>query len=173
MTYVGIDSSVALSEKHNRATTVGVEILAAPDVADPGPRSRDVGALPAGSALLLLKRGPGAGSRFLLDRDITLIGRSNSDIDLDGVTVSRRHAEIRRHGTSFVLVDVGSFNGTYLNRSRVDSAVITEGDEIQVGKFRLIFHSAPAGPDPGESGEFVESESSAGARAPSVTGEAN
>ena len=106
-----------------------------------------VGALPTGSALLVLDRGPGAGSRFVLDRDTTVVGRSDSDIVLDGVTVSRRHAEFRRHGETFVVVDVGSFNGTYLNRLAVDMATLDDGDEIQIGKFRLIFHAGRPGGD--------------------------
>lgn len=100
-----------------------------------------VGALPGVSALLVLDRGPGAGARFLLDRDMTVVGRSDSDIVLDGVTVSRRHAEFHRHGETFVVVDAGSFNGTYLNRLPVDMATLADGDEIQIGKFRLIFHA--------------------------------
>jgi pSer/pThr/pTyr-binding forkhead associated (FHA) protein len=96
-------------------------------------------ALPPGSALLVVKRGPNAGSRFLLDRPTTSAGRHpDSDIFLDDVTVSRRHAEFRRDG-DFVVVDVGSLNGTYVNREPVDTAVLANGDEVQIGKFRLIF----------------------------------
>jgi pSer/pThr/pTyr-binding forkhead associated (FHA) protein len=99
-----------------------------------------VDALPAGSALLVVKRGPNAGSRFLLDQDTTSAGRHpDSDIFLDDVTVSRRHAEFRREGGEFVVVDVGSLNGTYVNREPVDTAVLTSGDEVQIGKFRLVF----------------------------------
>jgi pSer/pThr/pTyr-binding forkhead associated (FHA) protein len=97
-------------------------------------------ALPAGSALLVVKRGPNAGSRFLLDRDTTSAGRHpDSDIFLDDVTVSRRHAEFRREGGEFVVIDVGSLNGTYVNREPVDQAVLAGGDEVQIGKFRLVF----------------------------------
>jgi pSer/pThr/pTyr-binding forkhead associated (FHA) protein len=110
-------------------------------------RVESVGVLPDGSALLVLERGPGAGSRFVLDRDTTVVGRSDSDIVLDGVTVSRRHAEFRRHGETFVVVDVGSFNGTYLNRLPVDAATLDDGDEVQIGKFRLTFHAGRAGGD--------------------------
>jgi pSer/pThr/pTyr-binding forkhead associated (FHA) protein len=99
-----------------------------------------VDALPAGSALLVVKRGPNAGSRFLLDRDTTSAGRHpDSDIFLDDVTVSRRHAEFRREGGEFVVIDVGSLNGTYVNREPVDQAVLAGGDEVQIGKFRLVF----------------------------------
>jgi pSer/pThr/pTyr-binding forkhead associated (FHA) protein len=99
-----------------------------------------IDALPAGSALLVVKRGPNAGSRFLLDRDTTSAGRHpDSDIFLDDVTVSRRHAEFRREGGDFVVIDVGSLNGTYVNREPVDQAVLAGGDEVQIGKFRLVF----------------------------------
>ena len=110
--------------------------------------------LPVGSALLVVKRGPNAGSRFLLDQPVTSAGRHpDSDIFLDDVTVSRRHAEFRLEGNEFQVVDVGSLNGTYVNREPVDSAVLVNGDEVQVGKFRLVFLTGPktgereAGPD--------------------------
>ena len=101
--------------------------------------------LPAGSALLVVKRGPNAGSRFLLDRASTSAGRHpDSDIFLDDVTVSRRHAEFRSDAGEFVVVDVGSLNGTYVNREPVDTAVLANGDEVQIGKFRLVFLTGPA-----------------------------
>jgi len=104
------------------------------------PAVAGVDALPAGSALLVVKRGPNAGSRFLLDQDTTSAGRHpDSDIFLDDVTVSRRHAEFRREGGEFVVIDVGSLNGTYVNREPVDQAVLANGDEVQIGKFRLVF----------------------------------
>ncbi|MGZ4517095.1 MAG: glycogen accumulation regulator GarA [Mycobacteriaceae bacterium] len=100
--------------------------------------------LPAGSALLVVKRGPNAGSRFLLDQTMTSAGRHpDSDIFLDDVTVSRRHAEFRQDGEEFLVVDVGSLNGTYVNREPVDSAVLANGDEVQIGKFRLVFLAGP------------------------------
>jgi pSer/pThr/pTyr-binding forkhead associated (FHA) protein len=103
-----------------------------------------VDALPSGAALLVVKRGPNAGSRFLLDQDTTSAGRHpESDIFLDDVTVSRRHAEFRREGGEFVVVDVGSLNGTYVNREPVDTAVLANGDEVQIGKFRLVFLTGP------------------------------
>jgi pSer/pThr/pTyr-binding forkhead associated (FHA) protein len=96
--------------------------------------------LPTGSALLVVKRGPNAGSRFLLDQPVTSAGRHpGSDIFLDDVTVSRRHAEFRREDDEFKVVDVGSLNGTYVNRKAVESAVLLTGDEVQIGKFRLVF----------------------------------
>jgi pSer/pThr/pTyr-binding forkhead associated (FHA) protein len=97
-------------------------------------------ALPPGSALLVVKRGPNAGSRFLLDADVTTAGRHpDSDIFLDDVTVSRRHAEFVREGGGFVVRDVGSLNGTYLNRERLETAALAGGDEVQIGKYRLVF----------------------------------
>jgi pSer/pThr/pTyr-binding forkhead associated (FHA) protein len=109
-----------------------------------------IDALPAGSALLVVKRGPNAGSRFLLDRSTTSAGRHpESDIFLDDVTVSRRHAEFRREGGGFVVVDVGSLNGTYVNREPVDTAVLANGDEVQIGKFRLVFLTGPRAGDRG------------------------
>jgi FHA domain/zinc-ribbon domain len=90
--------------------------------------------------VLIVKRGPNAGSKFFLDSDVTEIGRHpDSDIFLDDITVSRRHAEIRRDGAAFSLADVGSLNGTYVNRERVEDAALRSGDEIQVGKFKLVF----------------------------------
>jgi pSer/pThr/pTyr-binding forkhead associated (FHA) protein len=104
--------------------------------------------LPAGSALLVVKRGPNAGSRFLLDQPTTSAGRHpDSDIFLDDVTVSRRHAEFRLESGEFQVVDVGSLNGTYVNREPVDSAVLANGDEVQIGKFRLVFLTGPKGDD--------------------------
>ena len=97
-----------------------------------------------GSALLVVKRGPNAGSRFLLDQPTTSAGRHpDSDIFLDDVTVSRRHAEFRLESGEFQVVDVGSLNGTYVNREPVDSAVLANGDEVQIGKFRLVFLTGP------------------------------
>ena len=92
------------------------------------------------SALLVVKRGPNAGSRFPLDSDLVSAGRHpQSDIFLDDVTVSRRHAEFRRTGNGFEVSDVGSLNGTYVNREPIESAPLTNGDEVQIGKFRLVF----------------------------------
>lgn len=96
--------------------------------------------LPAGEALLVVKRGPNAGARFLLDQDTTTAGRHpEADIFLDDVTVSRRHAEFRRNDGEFEVVDVGSLNGTYVNREPRNSQTLSTGDEIQIGKFRLVF----------------------------------
>jgi pSer/pThr/pTyr-binding forkhead associated (FHA) protein len=105
-----------------------------------------VDALPPGHALLVVQRGPSAGSRFLLDADLVGAGRHpDSEIFLDDVTVSRRHAEFRRSGNTFTVSDVGSLNGTYVNRDRIDSVQLTDGDEVQIGKYRLVFFSGAAG----------------------------
>ena len=102
---------------------------------------RSIEALPPRSALLLVQSGANAGARFLLDAERTTVGRHPSnDIFLDDVTVSRRHAEFRREGGDFVVVDVGSLNGTYVNREPVDTAVLANGDEVQIGKFRLVYY---------------------------------
>jgi pSer/pThr/pTyr-binding forkhead associated (FHA) protein len=96
-----------------------------------------------GQALLVVERGPNAGSRFLIDRDVTTIGRRpESDIFLDDVTVSRRHAEIRRRDGRFSVHDVGSLNGTYVNRQRVEDTELADEDQVQVGKFRLVLYLA-------------------------------
>jgi pSer/pThr/pTyr-binding forkhead associated (FHA) protein len=99
--------------------------------------------LPTGSALLVAKRGPNAGSRFLLDRPVLSVGRdSDSGIVLDDITVSQHHAEIRREKSSFRVIDANSFGGTYVNRELVGAATLVSGDEIQIGKFRLLFLAA-------------------------------
>ncbi|MGW3410611.1 FHA domain-containing protein [Streptomyces sp. NPDC000888] len=106
-----------------------------------------VDALPLGSALLVVRRGPNSGSRFLLDGELTTAGRHpQSDIFLDDVTVSRRHVEFRRVGDgSFTVADVGSLNGTYVNRERIDSVALSNGDEVQIGKYRLVFYASQRG----------------------------
>ncbi len=96
--------------------------------------------LEGGRGVLIVKRGPNAGSKYFLDTDKTSIGRHpDSDIFLDDITVSRKHAEIRRGGQGFELHDIGSLNGTYANRERVEESPLHSGDEIQVGKFKLVF----------------------------------
>jgi pSer/pThr/pTyr-binding forkhead associated (FHA) protein len=108
-----------------------------------------VDALPARSALLVVQRGPSAGSRFLLDTDMVTAGRHpDSEIFLDDVTVSRRHAEFRRGPEGYSVVDVGSLNGTYVNRDRIDDVVLQGGDEVQIGKYRLVYFASHAGQVP-------------------------
>jgi pSer/pThr/pTyr-binding forkhead associated (FHA) protein len=101
-------------------------------------------ARPPPSGGQVVQRGPSAGARFLLDADRTVAGRSTeADIFLDDVTVSRKHAEFVRDGQQFVVRDIGSLNGTYVNRSRIDQAVLRSGDEVQIGKYRMTFHPSP------------------------------
>ena len=97
--------------------------------------------LEAGQALLLVKHGPNAGSTFLVEKDVTIAGRNpDSDVFLDDITVSRRHAEIRRSaGGAFSIHDLGSMNGTYVNRERVEVTQLASHDEVQIGKFKLVF----------------------------------
>jgi FHA domain len=121
------------------------EVLEGADVAgDDALPGRVASSLPPGMALLVVRRGPNAGARFLLDHDVTTSGRHpDSDIFLDDVTVSRRHAEFHRGSGGFTVRDVGSLNGTYVNRERVESATLGNSDEVQIGKFRLVFIAGP------------------------------
>ncbi len=120
------------------------EVLEGADVGDDALPGRVAGSLPPGMALLVVRRGPNAGARFLLDHDVTTSGRHpDSDIFLDDVTVSRRHAEFHRGPAGFTVRDVGSLNGTYVNRERVESATLSNSDEVQIGKFRLVFIAGP------------------------------
>jgi len=104
------------------------------------------GDVPAGQGVLVVKRGPNAGSRYVLEGSAVTAGRSpDSDIFLDDVTVSRRHASFVPSGSSYEVRDVGSLNGTYLNRERIESAPLSNGDEVQIGKFRLVFLTGSSG----------------------------
>jgi pSer/pThr/pTyr-binding forkhead associated (FHA) protein len=104
-----------------------------------------ISALPSGSALLVVRRGPNVGARFLLDSDSTVAGRHpDADIFLDDVTVSRRHADFTRVGNTFQVHDLGSLNGTYYDGVRIESALLSDGAEVQVGKFRLTFYASRA-----------------------------
>lgn len=105
-----------------------------------------VAALPAGSALLIVHRGPNQGSRFLLDQDLSVAGRHpDADIFLDDVTVSRKHAEFHRESGSFQVRDLGSMNGIFVNGDRVDGAILEAGSEVLIGKFRLTFYPSDKG----------------------------
>lgn len=100
-----------------------------------------VNSLPSGAALLVVRRGPDLGARFLLDAESTIAGRHpETDIFLDDVTVSRKHAEFVRQGTTFHVRDLGSLNGTFVGGKRIDGDVVLEdGIEVQVGKFKFTF----------------------------------
>lgn len=100
----------------------------------------DLADVPDGVGALVVRRGRNAGSRYLLDQATTTAGRHpDSDIFLDDVTVSRRHVEIVREGGEYTARDRGSLNGTYVNRTRVEEAVLHDGDELQIGSFKLVF----------------------------------
>ena len=104
-----------------------------------------VGELAAGAGVLVVKRGPDVGAKYVLGDAVTRVGRHpESEIFLDDITVSRRHAEFLRHGQDYVVKDVGSLNGTYVNRERIDEATLSSGDEVQIGKFKLLFLSTGA-----------------------------
>jgi pSer/pThr/pTyr-binding forkhead associated (FHA) protein len=93
-----------------------------------------------GPALVVRSGGGRAGESFVPSADRTLIGRSpECDIFLDDVTVSRRHAELRRDGDRFTIEDLGSLNGTFVNRRRIETAELEDDDELQIGKYRLTF----------------------------------
>lgn len=103
---------------------------------------KDVAALRPNTALLIVTRGANSGAQYLIDEDSVQVGRHpKSDIFFDDVTVSRRHAEFRRHSGNIWLTDLGSLNGTYVNRTLIDDEVaLRQGDEVQIGKFRLVFY---------------------------------
>jgi pSer/pThr/pTyr-binding forkhead associated (FHA) protein len=113
----------------------------------PGPADDvtvDLGALGNVTATLVVRSGPQAGEWFALAEVLTRLGRHpQCEITLDDITVSRRHAEITRVGTAYAVRDVGSLNGTYVNQERVEEAPLRHGDELQVGKFRLVFFDVP------------------------------
>lgn len=139
------DSNDLSSAQVETTSVFRADLLKDMDNAPSTPAAPGADHLPSGSALLVVKRGPNAGSRFLLDQETTSAGRHpESDIFLDDVTVSRRHAEFRRGSDGrFEVVDVGSLNGTYVNREPRDSEVLSTGDEVQIGKFRLVFLAGP------------------------------
>jgi pSer/pThr/pTyr-binding forkhead associated (FHA) protein len=95
--------------------------------------------LPLDAGVLIVRAGEQAGDRFVLRADLTRLGRHpESEIMLDDITVSRRHAQIDRTAEGYVVSDAGSLNGTYVNQERIERAVLHHGDELQVGKFRLV-----------------------------------
>lgn len=117
-------------------TTASIEVGAL----DPQHQMDDLPDLEPGTGMLVVVRGPNAGSRFLLDRDTTTVGRHpDSDIFLDDVTVSRRHAELIYGPEGIRVRDLGSLNGSYVNGDRVDERNLSTGDEVQIGRFKLLF----------------------------------
>ena len=96
--------------------------------------------LAPGTALLVVERGPNAGSTYLINSDSVTVGRHpESAVFLDDITVSRRHCVIERSGTGFAIRDAGSLNGTYVNLSRVEDVILNDGDAVVVGRFHLLF----------------------------------
>jgi len=130
----------ALPSEHSEST---VSIQAVDDHGETGDEESTVTLVevPRGTGALVVKRGPNVGSRYLLEQDVTRAGRHpESDIFLDDITVSRRHAELRRGADGKVVIsDVGSLNGTYVNRERIEEQVLQAGDEVQIGKFKLVY----------------------------------
>ena len=99
-----------------------------------------IGEIAQGSGVLIVRAGAQAGARFVLDSEVTRLGRHpDSEISLDDITVSRRHADVQRLADGYVITDSGSLNGTYVNQERVERATLRHGDEVQIGKFRLVF----------------------------------
>ena len=100
----------------------------------------DLSHLPAEGGVLIVRSGAQAGETFVLSDPLTRLGRHpDSEIMLDDITVSRRHADVERTATGYIARDAGSLNGTYVNQERIDEAPLRQGDELQVGKFRLVF----------------------------------
>ncbi len=114
----------------------------------PGPADDivvDLRDLPNDVATLLVRSGSQSGETFPLHLPLTRLGRHpDSEIMLDDITVSRRHAEVERIGSTYVVRDAGSLNGTYVNQTRVDQSALHQGDELQVGKFRMVFFELTA-----------------------------
>ncbi|MEO7836265.1 MAG: FHA domain-containing protein [Acidimicrobiales bacterium] len=136
---------LALDGGSDDTTVVFAGTDAALDVRD-DELSVNLSELSEGEGMLVVKRGPNAGSTFTLDAEVTRAGRHpDSEIFLDDITVSRRHAEFVRQGPGYAVRDVGSLNGTYLNRERLDEAPLIHGDEVQIGKFKLVFLASGGG----------------------------
>jgi pSer/pThr/pTyr-binding forkhead associated (FHA) protein len=132
----------ALSLAASDDTTATITLTPADDREPEEDLSFSLDELPEGVGMLVVRKGPNAGSKYLLDAEVTRAGRHpDSDIFLDDITVSRRHAEITRRADGYGLRDVGSLNGTYVNKERVEEAVLANGDELQIGKFKLVFYS--------------------------------
>ena len=119
----------------------GSETTMSFDIDQPGEEVDLLEALGISGPALVVRSGGGmAGQSFQPDEGTTLIGRSpECDVFLDDVTVSRRHAELVRDGETFTIRDLESLNGTYVNRRRIESTVLEDDDEVQIGKYRLTF----------------------------------
>jgi pSer/pThr/pTyr-binding forkhead associated (FHA) protein len=110
-------------------------------IEESGPELIEVlNALAEGSAMLVSLIGPSKGARYLLEPEVTKIGRATTnEIFLDDVTVSRKHAQVLKREKSYLLQDLGSLNGTYLNGELVSEKPLNDGDELQIGKYRMHF----------------------------------
>ncbi len=132
---------IARPEPGQHATTAAIDLSGL----DQSEHLEDLPDLSPGTGMFVVVRGPSAGARFLLDKDLVTIGRHpDADLFLDDVTVSRNHAEIHHTDDGLVLRDLGSLNGTYVSGSRVDEHHLTSGDEVQVGRFRLVYVGSDA-----------------------------
>ncbi len=128
-------SDLEVPEEHGTTASVVVPIDSAVEEIE-----IELDELPLGVGMLVVTRGPNSGSRFALDEEVVTAGRHpDSVIFLDDITVSRRHAEIRQVAGGYQVTDVGSLNGTYLNRERVEESALHDGDELQIGTFKLLF----------------------------------
>ena len=138
-------SSCGAALSHDDETTISLAELAERLELD-----EELGAalaeLPEGMGMVVVRRGPNAGSRFVLDQDVTTLGRHpNSDVFLDDITVSRRHAQIRRvtdadgHQEGYEVADVGSLNGTYVDHKRIDTQLLHHLADVQIGRYVLVF----------------------------------
>jgi len=121
------------------APTEAIPVISHPDQAD-REHLADREGFTESTGLLVVENGPKSGSRYALDTEVITAGRHpESDIFLDDVTVSRRHVEISNDDGAYRARDVGSSNGTYVNKQLIEDAVLVDGDELQIGRFKLIF----------------------------------
>ena len=142
----------AAEEKNDLTTTIHLTALRSVEspltklLEQAGPELATIlKALNEDSAMLVSLIGPNKGARYLLDSEVTRIGRAtDNEIFLDDVTVSRKHAQVKKQARKFQLEDLGSLNGTYLNGAIATSAELKDGDEVQIGKFRMHFFSGRA-----------------------------
>ncbi len=127
------------------APDTSVSVGPVDELGDAGEVEAHVGLLelPRGVGMLVVKRGTDEGVRFAIQEPIVQAGRHpESDIFLDDITVSRRHAEFVTRDQQTTVRDVGSLNGTYVNRARIEEARLSSGDEVQIGKFKLLYLQA-------------------------------
>ena len=130
------------------AETESISVIEAMEVSEDVDHLEDREGFGLNTGLLVVDEGPKSGSRYALDSDVITAGRHpESDIFLDDVTVSRRHVEISHTGSSYRARDVGSLNGTYINKELIEDEALVDGDELQIGRFKLIFFHGTAQTD--------------------------